>query len=462
MTNRNFVLSLMTKTWVRDSHGLYDYESNQTKNLNAVLAESVFISRRRHDIKTLANEGDLQNDEELLFFVRNDQTDQYSLENKVPIMTDPTEKNINDLSNKIWYVLKPDPNHPNQSNQVINNGNDDYFLCKNDIIKLGRVKYALNEIHIPSHQDIIDVPKTNTDPSQYDINNLNINSQPVFNFIYQAKDAEGVKDDENLCKICYSNTNDMDNPMVHLCNCNGGLRFAHYLCIKKWMETKLVIKENDKKTVKSYNIKSFNCEICKTPYPFRFRTGNSDKIFDLIEIKRPDEDYIILESLNQMKELNNIKSIHVIKLTNEFITIGRGHESDVRINDISVSRTHAWLKYDPEEGRLLLRDLKSKFGTLILLKNPLTIKEKKIHLQIGRTYIEAWLMSMDDFEKLRKEKKNKHKETKANSNNNVTNSGNPFGLGQNNINKSQENNGQGMDIEQDDNMNDNQKTKFPN
>ena len=33
------------------------------------------------------------------------------------------------------------------------------------------------------------------------------------------------------------------------------------------METKLIIKKKKKKTVKSYNIKSFNCEICKTPYP---------------------------------------------------------------------------------------------------------------------------------------------------------------------------------------------------
>ena len=39
--NEKYVLSLCTKTWVRDSHGLFDYESNQTKHLNAILAESV-------------------------------------------------------------------------------------------------------------------------------------------------------------------------------------------------------------------------------------------------------------------------------------------------------------------------------------------------------------------------------------------------------------------------------------
>ena len=53
--NDKFGLSLCTKTQVRDSHGLFDYESNQTRNLNAVLAESIFIARRKHDIKTISS-----------------------------------------------------------------------------------------------------------------------------------------------------------------------------------------------------------------------------------------------------------------------------------------------------------------------------------------------------------------------------------------------------------------------
>ena len=412
--NEKFVLSLCTKTWVRDSHGLFDYESSQTRNLNAVLAESIYIARKKHDIKTLTNVNELNPDEEeLLFNVKNTNKDEYILENPVPKLIQPTEKNINDLSNKIWYVLKNDPVISNNSNQTITNTNDDYYLCKNDVIKLGRVKYSLNEINIPSRQNNIDRSQPLSDPTKYDIDELNKNTESVFDFIFQAKDSSeynDIPDDEKICKICYSEDNDKTvNPLVHLCNCNGGLRFSHFECIKKWMETKLVIKENEKKTVKSYNIKSFNCEICKTPYPFKFKLNNVEKPFELIDLQKPSGcDYIILESLNQMKENCNIKSIHVIQLGSEELIIGRGHESDVRINDISVSRNHAKLKYNPDDGTILLRDLKSKFGTLILIKKPLLIKEKKIHLQIGRTYIEGWLMGMAEFEKLRKEKKNKH------------------------------------------------------
>lgn len=113
----------------------------------------------------------------------------------------------------------------------------------------------------------------------------------------------------------------------------------------------------------------------------------------------------MLESLNQVKDNCNIKSIHVISLTEDNIIIGRGHESDVRVNDISVSRTHGCLKFEKETGKLLLRDLKSKFGTLVLFKDPLEIKEKKIHLQIGRTYIEAKLIHSEELEQMNKEKK---------------------------------------------------------
>ena len=113
-----------------------------------------------------------------------------------------------------------------------------------------------------------------------------------------------------------------------------------------------------------------------------------------------------------MKENCNIKSIHIISLSDDIITIGRGHESDVRINDISVSRSHASLKYNSQTGKLLLKDLKSKFGTLVLLKRPIEIREAKIHLQIGRTYIEASLMTMKEFEELKNEKKLKHQHDK--------------------------------------------------
>ncbi|MCQ2817274.1 MAG: E3 ubiquitin-protein ligase MARCH [archaeon] len=270
-TDKNWVLSLFTKTWIRDSHGLFDYESTQTKNLNAVLADSVIIIRKHHDIKTIPTLADLD-DDEMLINVKYEVLDKYILENQVEFLMQPTEKNIVDLSNKIWFVIKCDEMASSNSAQTVTNTNEDYYLCKNDIIKLGRVKYALNQIHIPDKNDAIDFAQSG-EPGTYNISSVNINSGPVFDFIFQANSADTDGDsssEETMCKICYQNSNERDNPLVHLCNCSGGIRYSHFQCIKKWMETKLQIKENEKKTVKSYNIKSFNCEICKTPYPCKY------------------------------------------------------------------------------------------------------------------------------------------------------------------------------------------------
>ena len=48
--------------------------------------------------------------------------------------------------------------------------------------------------------------------------------------------------------------------------------------------------------------------------------------------------------------------------------MGRGHESEVRICDISVSRCHSLLKFNPETASFYVEDNLSKFGTLVLAK----------------------------------------------------------------------------------------------
>lgn len=85
--------------------------------------------------------------------------------------------------------------------------------------------------------------------------------------------------------------------------------------------------------------------------------------------------------------------VHVIKPQlggkTEF-KLGRGHESDLRVSDISVSRCHAIIKYDEKSSqRFYLEDNLSKFGTLVLANNgivELDIDQTKA-IQIGRSVI---------------------------------------------------------------------------
>lgn len=68
--------------------------------------------------------------------------------------------------------------------------------------------------------------------------------------------------------------------------------------------------------------------------------------------------------------------------------LGRGHESDVRVSDISVSRCHAILKYDINDHSYYLEDNLSKFGTLVLAKEAIELDlDCTKAVQIGRSVI---------------------------------------------------------------------------
>jgi FHA domain len=81
-----------------------------------------------------------------------------------------------------------------------------------------------------------------------------------------------------------------------------------------------------------------------------------------------DRKFLWLESLTFEK--NSSRMVHLIMPDEKLSSfkLGRGHESDVRVSDISVSRCHAILKYDSIEHNYYLEDNLSKFGTLVLAK----------------------------------------------------------------------------------------------
>jgi pSer/pThr/pTyr-binding forkhead associated (FHA) protein len=82
--------------------------------------------------------------------------------------------------------------------------------------------------------------------------------------------------------------------------------------------------------------------------------------------------------------------VHLIKPdeTKTQFVMGRGHDSDMRVSDISVSRCHAMIKYNAESKSFLLEDNLSKFGTLILAHDPFDLNiNHTTAIQIGRSVI---------------------------------------------------------------------------
>ncbi len=73
------------------------------------------------------------------------------------------------------------------------------------------------------------------------------------------------KDENDVCRICFSNTKSADNPLFGPCHCTGTMKFIHFACLKSWLNLKLVAQQAPQ--LRSYYWKSFECEICKTTYP---------------------------------------------------------------------------------------------------------------------------------------------------------------------------------------------------
>ena len=194
-----------------------------------------------------------------------------------------------------------------------------------------------------------------------------------------------------MCRICFSTETSEARPLISLCKCMGSMKFVHYSCLKLWLAQKMVASQASQ--LHAYTWKAFECEICKTPYPCMYPTQGVVSIrhrgtkYNIMDITLPTTgDFLLLETIN--KDKTSARSVHVIMPHPEKLKfkIGRGHESDARIADISVSRFHAQITCTP--NGFIVEDNRSKFGTLVLEPSPLLLElDQTKAVQVGRTLI---------------------------------------------------------------------------
>lgn len=237
-------------------------------------------------------------------------------------------------------------------------------LARDSVIKLGRVAYIVREVQDGSQEGPQAVSDTET--SEGDL------------------DSEDIPEEreENLCRICYERERSKADPLLSHCKCEGSVKYIHLNCLKSWLRSKVMTRASDSSM--TYQWKTLECEICKTELPFTLNyRGTSLSLFDF---DKPQTPYIVLEAYSAGR--STTKAMHVISMTEgkTSIRLGRGHESDIRINDISVSRCHALIKF--KEGQFVIEDNSSKFGTLVKVNQMIRVpKVGKVALQAGRSLV---------------------------------------------------------------------------
>lgn len=315
-------LEVKARTWARDSHGLFDYDAQQTVKDTQRISASGSLLRKGNEI--LFN-SEVSSPVPGLLLKIFDSVDHYLI---CPVKHE-----------QVGLVIKkqkPQSRHG-------------FKLAQGDIIKIGRVKLKVKEINQGGHEQ--------AEEGMYD----------------------GSFNNENTCRICFRTHCNIIDPLIPVCKCSGSMELVHLLCLRRYLLSK-AIKKNFSNCI-SYLWKSIQCDVCKENLPLTIKYNN--QVYDTIAIGIDNSNYITLEDYRRHK----YKFIlHLITPNDAPFLIGRATDTDLKIGDISVSRSHLTIELFKNE--FYIKDNGSKFGTLVIQKKPIIVS--KFHtpsLQIGRTVL---------------------------------------------------------------------------
>ena len=65
-----YFLNVSSKTWTRDSHGLFDYESSTVKENILNIDKPTKIIRKKHDVKEKTENDVMEQDDQLICIVK--------------------------------------------------------------------------------------------------------------------------------------------------------------------------------------------------------------------------------------------------------------------------------------------------------------------------------------------------------------------------------------------------------
>ena len=304
-------------TWKRESHGLFDYESRNLSKETAHVQNGLSGIVFRKDSETKVK------------LAPNDQLSPEEQESCQPLLRFRSERvngqlvyNVESLTDEDMHLVTRSLKRDDQKY--------DYILNEKDTVKLGRIRFRVQRLKI-------------NNVTMYDETREDLRQIPAVAF-----DKPIDPNTEDFCKFCYNSSSTKENPLITPCRCKDTVGLIHFECLKRWLSSKRMAKDNGHNSA-SYYYKTFECEICKFAYPYIFRVPSGEKYNLIDDIPIPEVDnLLVLESLHLDK--NSSRAIHVI-LPDESMhnfKLGRGHEADIRINDISVSRVHATIDFDFE------------------------------------------------------------------------------------------------------------------
>lgn len=338
-------VQVVSSTWARDTHDLFDFEAHNLQTKTFAVSSSQACVRSGTDVQMLSEHAPLPPGSDMLLRL---------VQKDGAFMVDKATPSSS--SKKLWLVVRDLPTCGHR-------------LSEGDVIKLGRFKFRVRQMAMASGMQ----PELRLDDSSV---------------CRQADPAEAAS---KVCRICLMEGAESDDPLIAPCSCRGSIEFVHVGCLRHWANGRLNVSEG---VSGSYFYRPQTCELCKSPYPAYVHIAEQRR--PLVEVPQTEPPFIVLENMVRDSQQHTGRGLHVISLANDkLLKLGRGHESDVRIADVSISRCHATVRF--HRGQFVLEDNSSKFGTLVAMKKPRTLDAGfAISIQVGRTVLSLSLQSRPD------------------------------------------------------------------
>ncbi len=377
----NISLQIESKSWIKDTEDLFDFEAKDIKSKTFTLTndnkESFLIvtykENQEEEIELINSNKLLQEKilsdkktkiiSEIIF---NKQNSTFNFINSL------NSENLNKIYSKencerIWKNISK---------------SEETEIQEGDIFKLGRIRLKFDKIIYNSNtlrnntgiNNCNSNKKLNNIINKNNISNILNNSITADISVYENNENSNIKnffieknDGKYNCRICYRNDSDLNDPLISPCKCSGSMSYIHYKCLKSCIEAKIQKKKEE--NFISYYWKNFNCEICLFPYPKYIKYKNLK--YSLVDIDTSNfNQYCICDY--SLFDDNKKKSFHrgfiIFKFDDDNeITLGRNQSNGIKLKDISVSRKHCYII--KRNGKLFIKDLNSKFGTLKYIKD---------------------------------------------------------------------------------------------
>ena len=375
-------------TWGKDAHALFDYESEEiTKDIYTLgKGGKIFLDQEKgttkyepdnHEEGFFLTGGHSSSSEGCLINFFNEYGSHTRVTKKIKDEYEFNKENITEVQSMIYYVIaqKELKGIKREYKSEYNYKPEIY-----DIIRFGRVQFIVRSMKDKS---------CSNDGESNDIKS-----------IFLPNDNSNLKQSLNnkvlICELCEKKeTDNINNPIIKICPCKK-CPLLHINCFKnEYLKKDKMFYYSNKDymngSLKIVSLINFLCPLCNEPYNPIIKINS--RFYNILPYSFDKNIFhIVLESINFVKD--GVYCIMVIIFTfpnkKEEFFLGRGHEATFKISDISISRVHA--KIYLKDENIVIDDLGSKFGTLLLARNSIDVGEmieKKMKIQIGRNVI--WL-----------------------------------------------------------------------